>query len=63
MKGLLSIFAPANRTTLLITHRLSQIRWADKILVFQRGELLDQGTHAELVERCELYRRIFVRYE
>ena len=49
------------RTTLLITHRLSQIRWADKILVLRKGELIDQGTHSELIDRCELYRRIFVR--
>ncbi|MGO8947828.1 MAG: ABC transporter ATP-binding protein [Ktedonobacterales bacterium] len=47
------------RTTLLITHRLSQIRWADHILVLRRGELVDQGNHSELLERCELYRRIF----
>lgn len=51
------------RTTLLITHRLSQIRWADKILVLRQGELVDQGTHTELLARCELYRRIFVRYD
>lgn len=51
------------RTTLLITHRLSQIRWADRVLVFQQGELVDQGTHDELLARCDLYRRIFARYE
>ncbi len=51
------------RTTLLITHRLSQIRWADKILVLKRGELIDQGSHAELLERCDTYRRIFAHYE
>jgi ATP-binding cassette subfamily B protein len=51
------------RTTFLITHRLSQIRWADTILVLQGGEVIDQGTHAELVERCETYRRIFAHYE
>ena len=51
------------RTTLLITHRLSQIRWADKIVVLKRGELIDQGSHAELLERCETYRRIFAHYE
>jgi ATP-binding cassette subfamily B protein len=51
------------RTTLLITHRLSQIRWADQILVLERGELLDQGTHDELLARCELYRHIFARYD
>ena len=51
------------RTTLLITHRLSQIRWADKILVLKRGELVDVGTHEELLRRCELYRRIFLHYD
>lgn len=51
------------RTTLLITHRLSQIRWADKVLVIRRGELVDQGTHDELLQRCDLYQRIFARYE
>ncbi len=51
------------RTTLLITHRISQIRWADRILVLRRGELVDQGTHDELMARSETYRRIFARYE
>jgi ATP-binding cassette subfamily B protein len=51
------------RTTFIITHRLSQIRWADRILVLRRGELVDQGTHEELMGRCEAYRRIFARYD
>ena len=51
------------RTTLLITHRLSQIRWADRILVLDRNEIVDQGTHEELMQRCDLYRRIFARYD
>ncbi len=51
------------RTTFIITHRLSQIRWADRILVLRRGELVDQGSHDELMTRCEAYRRIFSRYD
>jgi ATP-binding cassette subfamily B protein len=51
------------RTTFIITHRLSQIRWADRILVLRGGELVDQGTHEELMDRSEAYRRIFARYE
>jgi len=51
------------RTTFLITHRLSQIRWADRILVLRRGELADQGTHEELMQRSPDYRRIFARYD
>lgn len=50
-----------NRTTILITHRLSQIRWADLILVLRRGEVIARGTHEELLETSEEYRKIFVR--
>ncbi len=50
------------RTTLLITHRISQIRWADRILVLRQGELVAQGSHDELMASSEAYRRIFARY-
>ena len=53
----------SERTTFLITHRLSQIRWADRILVLRKGQLVDQGTHDELMARSEAYRRIFARYD
>lgn len=49
------------RTTFLITHRLSQIRWADKILVLKQGVLVAQGTHEELLASSEAYQRIFAR--
>ncbi len=51
------------RTTFIITHRLSQIRWADRILVLRKGELVDQGSHEELMDRSPDYRRIFTRYD
>lgn len=51
------------RTTFLITHRLSQIRWADRILMLRQGKLIDQGSHQELMVRSPDYRRIFTRYE
>lgn len=51
------------RTTLLITHRLSQIRWADHILVLDRGELVASGTHEDLLRHSPHYRRIFARYD
>jgi ATP-binding cassette subfamily B protein len=51
------------RTTLLITHRLSQIRWADTIVVLRGGRVVDQGTHEELLGRCSLYRRMFAHYD
>lgn len=51
------------RTTLLITHRISQIRWADRILVLKNGELVAQGSHDELLAGSEAYRHLFMRYD
>lgn len=53
----------SQRTTFLITHRLSQIRWADRILVLKQGRIVDQGSHEDLLARSEDYQRIFARYE
>lgn len=55
--------AAQGRTTLIITHRLSQIRWADLILVLRRGRLAAAGSHEQLMASSEAYRRIFTRYE
>lgn len=55
--------AAANQTTLLITHRLSQIRWADKVLVLRKGRLEAVGQHDELLHQSTAYRRIFEQYE
>jgi ATP-binding cassette subfamily B protein len=55
--------AQQGRTTLLITHRLSQIRWADYILVLDHGKLVASGTHEELLGTSTHYRRIFARYD
>lgn len=51
--------AAKGRTTLLITHRLSQIRWADLILVMRQGRLAAAGTHEELMSSSPAYHRIF----
>jgi ATP-binding cassette subfamily B protein len=49
------------RTTLLITHRLSQIRWADLIIVLKSGEIVNMGTHEDLLKTSEEYRKIFIK--
>lgn len=51
--------AAKGRTTLIITHRLSQIRWADVIIVLRKGEMVASGSHEELMQSSEAYRRIF----
>lgn len=54
--------ATQNRTTILITHRLSQIRWADKIVVLRKGQVVAVGAHEELLEQSQAYRDIFARF-
>lgn len=47
-----------DRTTVVIAHRLSTIINADAIAVIDAGRVIDVGTHAELMDRCELYARL-----
>jgi len=51
--------AAEGRTTLIITHRLSQIRWANQIVVMRQGEVVAVGSHEELMEKSKSYQRIF----
>jgi ATP-binding cassette subfamily B protein len=51
--------AARGRTTFIITHRLSQIRWADLIIVLRKGKVAAIGTHDELMKTSEAYSRIF----
>lgn len=51
--------AARGRTTFIITHRLSQIRWADLIIVLRKGRIAAIGAHDELMQTSEAYSRIF----
>jgi ATP-binding cassette subfamily B protein len=51
--------AAEGRTTLIITHRLSQIRWANQIVVMRKGRISAVGTHEELMQTSKAYQKIF----
>ena len=48
-----------NRTSIVIAHRLSTIQFADEIIVLQAGEIVERGTHNELLERNGIYRKLY----
>ena len=50
-----------NRTTIVIAHRLSTVRDADRLAVLDRGGLVETGTHGELLARNGLYARLIRR--
>jgi len=47
------------RSVILISHKPSAISWADRIVVLDQCKVLDQGNHADLMNRCELYRVLY----
>ena len=47
-----------DRTSLVIAHRLSTIRHADEILVMQKGEITERGTHESLINQNGFYKRL-----
>ena len=47
-----------NRTSVVIAHRLSTIQKADVIAVMQKGEIVEQGTHNELMQKDEMYAKL-----
>ena len=49
----------ANRTVFVIAHRLSTVRRADRILVLERGTIVDEGSHDDLLSRLGTYRRLY----
>jgi ATP-binding cassette subfamily C protein len=48
------------RTTLIIAHRLSAVRQADRILVFENGRIVEEGDHESLMQRNGMYRQLYI---
>ena len=48
----------AGRTTILVAHRASTVRLADRVVVVDQGRVVDQGTHEELLARSAPYRSL-----
>ena len=48
-----------NRTSLVIAHRLSTIQHADEIIVMQKGEILERGTHTSLLANNSTYKKLY----
>jgi subfamily B ATP-binding cassette protein MsbA len=48
-----------NRTTLVVAHRLSTIKHADEIIVMQQGEIIERGTHLQLLDKSGVYKKLY----
>ena len=47
------------RTTIVIAHRLSTLKHMDRLLVMEEGQIIQEGSHAELIERPGLYKNLW----
>ena len=52
----------ANRTTIMIAHRLNSIKNVDEIIVMKKGQILDKGKHDYLIDNCAYYKDLYKNY-
>lgn len=50
-----------NKTALIVSHRFSTVRRADRIIVLDKGKIIEQGTHAELIKNRNIYHDLFTK--
>ncbi|MDC1085983.1 ABC transporter ATP-binding protein [Alphaproteobacteria bacterium] len=48
-----------NKTTITVTHKLSNVVYADQIVLFSKGKLVDIGTHEDLIKKSSIYKKIY----
>ena len=48
-----------DKTAIIVTHRLGSVKLADRIIVMDKGEVADIGSHTELISRCDKYREMW----
>ena len=48
-----------NRTSIIIAHRISTIKNVDRIIVLEKGKIVEEGTHEELIEKGGIYKKLY----
>ena len=61
-KAIYNLTKQENKTIIMIAHKLNIAKYADKVAMIDKGQLIDFGTHSELLERCSEYKNLWETY-